>query len=56
MQKFQSFKNFKNFISLKLVVSYRVEVSKTTAVPLVVKFAVKAGGDSNANRAVLLVF
>ena len=36
--------------------SYRVEVAKTTAAPLVAKFGVKAGGDSNANRAMLLVF
>ena len=36
--------------------TYRVEVDKTTAASLVAKFRVKAGGDSNANRAALLVF
>ena len=35
---------------------YRVEAAKTTAAPLVVKFGVKAGGDSSAYQALLLVF
>ena len=38
------------------VTTYHVEVAKKTAGLLVVKFGVKAAGDSNANRAVLLVF
>ena len=36
--------------------SYPIEVAKTTAAPLVVKFGVKASGDCNANSTVLLVF
>ena len=36
--------------------TYRVEVAKTTAAPLVVKLGFKAGGDINVNGTVLLVF
>ena len=42
--------------ALLLAAAYRVEVAKMTAAPLVGKFGVKAGGVSNAIRAVLLVF
>ena len=39
-----------------IAAAYRVEVAKMTAAPLVGKVGVKAGGVSNAIRAVLLVF